>query len=316
MTFNAFHELRGVAASSRRLAASSLLIGLGLAAAALGCSSTSDAKGGAAGTGTLYLSGAIASEVWSFDLGTGATKLLVQGNQPYLTPEGTILCINTKTQDLGEYSVDGTTFRTIVKHNIGAPFAATYDDGFHNPQLSPDGRYVAYEGQFGYRFDIYVVDRQSGALLASQSPKEVGVGFERPTWTPDGRLVVNGHTNEGLFISDATWTTFTRFDQNLSGPLHPAVSPDGKKVAFILNDQLYSVGLDGAGLTPIKTPGTNKTDWPTWSPDGKSIAFYSDLSIMLVPAGGGGTTDLRSLSADADQWMTFTSTRGGNISWR
>jgi Tol biopolymer transport system component len=284
-----------------------------LAMTTSGCSSTADAKGGA-GNGTLYVTGNINSNVWTFDLGTGATTQLVHGRDPYFTREGTILCVNTDTQDLGEYAPDGTTFRVIVKNNHDAPYAVTYDDKFQNPQLSPDGRYVAYEGQFGYKFDIYVVDRQTGALLASQNSPTVGIGFERPTWTQDGRLVANGHTNQGLFVSDATWTTFSRFDQNLASPLHPAVSPDGRTVAFVLNDQLYTVSLDGSGLTPIKTP--TKADWPTWSPDGKVLAFYSDISILLVPAAGGDTTDLRSLSADADQWMTFTSTVGGDMFWR
>jgi Tol biopolymer transport system component len=124
------------------------------------CSSTpnGDAAAGAA-TGTLYVNGDTHTSIYAVDLASGAATKIAAGADPYPTPDGTILCKSSHTSALGEYSADGTTFRTIVSQNDQAPFDQTYDDDFHNPQLSPDGKYVAYEGQLGYTFDIYVVDR-------------------------------------------------------------------------------------------------------------------------------------------------------------
>lgn len=54
---------------------------------------------------------------------------------------------------------------------------------------------------------------------------------------------------------------------------YPEVSPDGTQVVFNRGDAIYSVGLDGSGLTRLADRGLE----PSWSPDGRRIAF-SDLS--------------------------------------
>lgn len=270
-----------------------------------------DKPGG--GAGTIYMNGETHAYVYSFDLGTGQTSKLVLGQDPYFTPEGTILCSNTNSGDLGEFSVDGTTFRTIVKNNHQAPYDVTFDDKFQNPQLSPSGKFVAYEGQFGYRFDVYVVDRATGALLAAHPPVDVGVGFVRPTWTPDERLVVAGaNNNPGLYISDPTWKTFTRFDPNLAAPDGPAVSPDGKTVAFVLNDHIFTIGIDGTGVTQV-TKSTGKESMPTWSPDGRQLAIYQDAGMAVIGLDGTLVLDLGKLN---DQFMIFTAFKEYQFSWR
>ncbi|MCC6666641.1 MAG: PD40 domain-containing protein [Polyangiaceae bacterium] len=271
------------------------------------------ANGAGAASGTLYLNGNVHNSIYSFDLASGAVKKLVAGADPFITPEGTILCKNSTTGDLGEYSVDGTTFGTILTQNDQEPFTDTFDDNIQNPRLSPDGQYVVYEGQFGYKFDLYVVKRATGALVASFTTDVTGGGWERPTFTPDGRLVVAGaNANPGLYVSDAAFTTFTRFDAGLAAPHQPAVSPDGQRVAFVLNDHIYVVNLDGTGLSQITT-SDGKESWPSWSPDGKSLAIYGKNSILLVPLGDGEVVDLKDLN---DKFVVFDSTTSGQMHWR
>lgn len=76
----------------------------------------------------------------------------------------------------------------------------------------------------------------------------------------------------------------------------PAVSPDGKQVAFAWdgnkgdNFDIY-VKLVGAG-EPLKlTSNPAAESWPTWSPDGNHIAFCRELpdhvEIWTIPALGG-----------------------------
>ncbi|MDZ7644401.1 MAG: LpqB family beta-propeller domain-containing protein [Woeseiaceae bacterium] len=60
-------------------------------------------------------------------------------------------------------------------------------------------------------------------------------------------------------------------------PGRPAVSPDGRQVAFVFRDQVYAV--DTAGGTPARmTSATSAASDPQWSSDGESLWFLSDRS--------------------------------------
>ena len=49
-----------------------------------------------------------------------------------------------------------------------------------------------------------------------------------------------------------------------------AVSPNHQRIAFIQNDAIYAINVDGTGLQQLtlSSPGLN---WPAWSPDGNQI---------------------------------------------
>src|SRR5579864_6193501 len=70
---------------------------------------------------------------------------------------------------------------------------------------------------------------------------------------------------------------------------YPAISPDGKTIAFSFEGHLFVVPSSG-GLAQPLTAGTAVDTSPVWSPDGKSIAFASDrygnLDIFLISAEG------------------------------
>jgi eukaryotic-like serine/threonine-protein kinase len=113
-----------------------------------------------------------------------------------------------------------------------------------------------------------------------------------------------------LVISAAAWLRFGRYEVEVQRPppkivpltgnpgreMQPAISPDGKQVAYSWNggkggDFSIYVKLIGAG-TPLRlTSGSGL--YPAWSPDGRYIAFVrvstdgSNISIFVVPALGG-----------------------------
>ena len=74
----------------------------------------------------------------------------------------------------------------------------------------------------------------------------------------------------------------------------PAVSPDGRTVAFARSDgdrsAIYLIGIDGEGLTKIANTGVD----PAWSPDGSRIAFTRDIlgssGIWTMNADGSDAT--------------------------
>src|SRR3954447_4556917 len=69
----------------------------------------------------------------------------------------------------------------------------------------------------------------------------------------------------------------------------PAWSPDGRRLAIIVADRLWTVRPDGSQERPLTTVPGNERE-PAWSPDGRRIAFASDR--------GGEGFDLYTVAAD------------------
>ena len=104
-----------------------------------------------------------------------------------------------------------------------------------------------------------------------------------------------------------------------------AVSPDGSKIAMILNKSgspnVWVCNADGSGL--IKLSNSEEDSSPCWSPDGQWICFATKIAerrvLAKVPAGGGAVqripTSLVSNPTDPDwspdgKWIAFTSQMG------
>jgi Tol biopolymer transport system component len=85
--------------------------------------------------------------------------------------------------------------------------------------------------------------------------------------------------------------------------LTPAVSPDGKAVAFAWdahrrgNLDIYLKLVDGG--RPIQLTNDAADEYsPAWSPDGRHIAFYRRSAILMIPALGGPVRKLADCSVD------------------
>ena len=55
----------------------------------------------------------------------------------------------------------------------------------------------------------------------------------------------------------------------------PAVSPDGKQIAFSWRGDVWSASIDGGKVEQL-TQHTSRDGEPRFSPDGKQIAFISE----------------------------------------
>lgn len=83
---------------------------------------------------------------------------------------------------------------------------------------------------------------------------------------------------------------------------YPAISPDGKFIAFTYQGNLYKVPATGGQAQQLTTLPAYDTH-PVWSPDASTIAFVSDREhgaqdIYVMPANGGAARRLTTHSAN------------------
>jgi eukaryotic-like serine/threonine-protein kinase len=83
----------------------------------------------------------------------------------------------------------------------------------------------------------------------------------------------------------------------------PAISPDGRSVAYTHGDSI--VVRDLGRLEAVTIAGTEGGTVPTWSPDGQWIAFSADSKLWKVRLDGGGKTLLASVAPS----------RAGDAAW-
>ena len=78
-------------------------------------------------------------------------------------------------------------------------------------------------------------------------------------------------------------------------PHHPALSPDGTRIAFVLDIEgttdLWAITVDDRTLSRLTSDRSIVAFWedsaPVWSPDGTDIAYNSEGCVHVVPASGG-----------------------------
>ncbi len=133
-----------------------------------------------------------------------------------------------------------------VNRNGGTAQRLTTDPGFDIlPRYSPDGRWIAFTGQYRGNTDVYVMPAGGGKArrltfhsdVVADAPLRWGPDNMVVAWTPDSRNIV--------FLSRRT--TFNSWF-----------------------GQLFTVPIDGGLPTPMPLP---KGGMLSYSPDGKSIAY-------------------------------------------
>lgn len=89
---------------------------------------------------------------------------------------------------------------------------------------------------------------------------------------------------------------------------NPALSPDGKTMAFTYKGDIYTVGVNGGQAHQLTSNSSYDTS-PVWSPDGKTIAFSSDREgspdIYIIPATG-GTAKRLTTSSESESPLAFS----------
>ncbi len=169
-------------------------------------------------------------------------------------------------------------------------------------KFSPDGRHIAFTGQYGGDEQVYVIDSGGGApkqltFYPAQGPLAERWGFDNQVygWTPDGAAVLFRSARDGYMLTDAKLYTVpmgggaaTALPMPVSGA--GDFSPDGKRIAYSplwrdfrsekryqggwAND-LYIFDLEHASLVQVTNDPRTDRD-PMWI--GDAVYFNSDRS--------------------------------------
>src|SRR5215470_6162944 len=167
----------------------------------------------------------------------------------------------------------------------------TFQGQTSNPHFSPDGKWIAFTGEYEGNQDVYVVSADGG------EPKRLTwhPGADNVQgWTPDGKSIMfaSGRATQAPVAAPRFWTVSTA-----GGPEEPMalprayqgrIAPDGDHVAYRMNNSWDEERRNYRGgqnrpvwVTSLKTLDTVTPPWngskdmdPAWI--GDTVYFISD----------------------------------------
>ena len=137
--------------------------------------------------------------------------------------------------------------------------------------------------------------------------------------TPNGKIVYSSDANgrSDIWVMNADGSHQQQLTDDVAADLSPAVSPDGRYVAFVSyrggRRNIWRMNIDGRNLRPL-TKGLGE-DAPSFSPDGKWVVYDSFSSthatLWKIPVDGGVPVQLtdfysyRPVVSPDGKWLGF-----------
>ncbi len=160
------------------------------------------------------------------------------------------------------------------------------------------------------RYQLYVMNADGSDTIRLTHDQ---YDYWFPSVSPNGKHIAFGSDRCGgwhLFMMDPDGRNVVMFPVVGSGYINyrPAWSPDNKRIAFTMNNEIYAMNIDGSGLVDLTNNPANDQR-PSWSPDGKYILFGSsrayrfgyhllDNQIFVMNVDGSNQTQLTHYESD------------------
>ncbi|MFI6697685.1 amidohydrolase family protein [Streptomyces sp. NPDC050509] len=153
--------------------------------------------------------------------------------------------------------------------------------GIHLPALSPDGRRVAFAA-----LNTIWLAGTSGARPPERLRRSSATRYPLgPVWARDGRSLLYADDRDGLLgVYRRDLATGDETALATGGRVHPALSPDGTRLACLdMTGQLVvrdlATGAERVLVAPLG--GGGLPGRPSWSPDGRYLAFCDRNRLNL-----------------------------------
>ena len=215
-----------------------------------------------------------------------------------------------------QYGPDGGTGIGIMNSD-GSSSTSLDCCGFRkHPAWAPDGSRIAYDagGSFqGQNTTLHLIDPDGGIPVVTTL---VGAEF---AWNPSSTEVAFSRNIMPfeLYTAVVSTSTATQLTMGVVDNFDPNWSPDGTKIVYESDKDIYLINADGTGAQLLTNLGNNGS--PVWSPDGLRIAFESDRDgskdIWIMDSDGSSPEQITSNDADDENptwspdgtWLAFAS---------
>jgi tricorn protease len=198
--------------------------------------------------------GSFSADIWLYDLETKKLNKLTdyEGNDSYplFAPDGKSFYFTSDRTKRGVYNI----WQQDIESGTAREVTKFEDDGVLNPSISADGRYLAYE----HNFAIYTTDIKTGKT--SELP-----------------IHLTSDLKENPIVKKKLGKDVSEF----------ALSPDGKKIAFIIRGEVFVMASEGKYQRRITRTAARE----------KEVSFAPDSRTILYTSARNGNDDI--FTADA-----------------
>ncbi|MFE4867441.1 amidohydrolase family protein [Streptomyces sp. NPDC056682] len=153
--------------------------------------------------------------------------------------------------------------------------------GIHLPALSPDGTRIA----FAALNSLWIADTSGTTPPQRLRQADATRYLLGPVWARDGHCLLYADDRDGLLgVYRHDLATGDESALATGGRVHPALSPDGKRLAAIdMTGRLVVRDLAGGAERVLATPmgGGGLPGRPSWSPDGRYLALCDRNRLNL-----------------------------------